>query len=127
VAADRFVLSLAAALVLTLALNQTHPDLDGSLQAMAASEGLALAPGEELLRAGRDGDVWVEAIRSPVPITPPDDETFRAELRDRCAQARLSPLLKGGGTVIEHRHGSDGALVYTLRMDAQVCGQVRMG
>jgi hypothetical protein len=127
VAADRFVLALVAALALAWAFGQGRPGLDGSLQAMESSDDLGLLPGEQLIRAGREGDLWVEAIRSFTPVTLPDDETFRAELRGRCAQARLAPLLRDGGTAIEHRHGPDGALVYTLRMNAQICEQVRMG
>lgn len=124
-AADRFLLMLVPALALTWVLLPRDESLEGSLQAMEAAP--HLAPGEELIRSGLQGDVWVEAVRTLTPLTIPDDSTYRALVRERCSQPRLLPLLNRGGMALEHRHGPDGELVYTLRMTYDICDQVRMG
>jgi hypothetical protein len=126
-AADRFVVLLVPTLVLAWMLGQGGPGVDGSLQAMERTGPVDLAPGEQLIRSALVGDVWVEAIRSSGPVSLPEDDAFRAALRDRCGQERLAPLLRDGGTALEHRHGPDGRLVYTLRMTHDICDQVRMG
>ena len=124
-AADRFLLLLVPALALTWYLLPRDESLEGSLQAMEAAP--HLAPGEELIRSGLQGDVWVEAVRTSEPLALPDDSTYRAQVRERCAEGRLAPLLNRGGMVLEHRHGPDGELVYTLQMTYDICDQVRMG
>ena len=125
-AADRFCLLMVPALALTWFLLPRDGSLEGSLQAMEAGAA-HLAPGEELIRSGLQGDVWVEAVRTSAPLALPDDSTYRTLVRERCAQARLTPLLNRGGMVLEHRHGPDGDLVYTLQMTYDICDQVRMG
>ena len=56
-AADRFLLLLVPALALTWFLLPRDESLEGSLQAMEATP--YLAPGEELIRSGLQGNVWV--------------------------------------------------------------------